>query len=180
MILTYKECIELYGSDYKLKRAIKEKKLYQIEKGYYSDSELNAEIELIVAKFPKAIFAAESAYYYYGLTDVIPDYYHLATKRTDTRIKDTRIKQSFVMDEIFDVGKCMFSYQNINIPIYDKERLLIDLIRFKNKMPFDYYKEIINSYRAIINELDFFQLEEYASRFKKTTNIIEKIQLEVL
>ncbi len=40
------------------------------------------------------------------------------------------------------------------IKIYSKERLLIELIRHRNKIPFDYYKEIISSYRNKIYDLD--------------------------
>ena len=34
MILTYKECIEKYGSDYQIKKEMKAGKLFQKEKGY--------------------------------------------------------------------------------------------------------------------------------------------------
>ena len=47
----------------------------------------------------------KNASYYFDLTDVIPDYFFLATKRTDTRINDNSIKQVFVPNELFDFGK---------------------------------------------------------------------------
>ncbi len=37
--------------------------------------------------------------------------------------------------------------ESATINIYDKERMLIELIRNKNQMAFDYYKEIISNYR---------------------------------
>jgi hypothetical protein len=40
------------------------------------------------------------------------------------------------------------------IRIYDKERLLIELIRLQNRFPYDCYKEIILNYRAIADSLD--------------------------
>ena len=55
-------------------------------------------------KYPKAVCTGKSAFYYHSLTDVIPGYYYLATKRTDTRIKDSRVKQSFIKNDIFDAG----------------------------------------------------------------------------
>lgn len=180
MVLTYKECIECYGSDYMIKKKISEGKLFQKGKGLYSDKELCSELELIVAKYPRAIFTGESAYYYLGFSDVIPDYYYLATRRGDTRIKDKQVKQTFVNDILYEFGKCTIEYQNTNIFIYSKERLLVDLVRFKNKIPFDYYKEVIGNYRRVVDDLDFFSIEDYAGMLKRGKKIMDAIQLEVM
>ena len=180
MILTYKECINRFGSDYMIKKEIGAGRLYQKDKGIYSDQKNCSELEIITVKYPRAVITAESAYYYYGLTDVIPDNYVLATKRTDARIKDKNIRQVFVKDDIFDVGKAKLDYRGIIINIYSLERLLVDLIRFKQKLPFDYYKEVIGSYRDLANKLDFFEVEMYANRFRTQNAIMDAIQLEVL
>lgn len=180
MIMTYKECIKQYGSDYMIKKKLEEGLLFQKEKGLYSDIDLCSELEVVVAKYPRAVFTGESAYYYYGLTDVIPDSYWLATKREDTRIKEKQVRQTFVNDYLFEFGKGEMNYQNIQISIYSKERLLVDLIRFRKKMPFDYYKEIIGNYRRIVDELDFFAIEDYTAMLKSGKKIMDTIQLEVL
>ena len=52
--------------------------LFQKEKGIYSLTKSCSELEIITVKYPRAIFTGESAFYYHSLTDVIPDYYHLA------------------------------------------------------------------------------------------------------
>lgn len=180
MILTYKECIEQFGSDYMIKKEISEGNLFQKEKGLYSDKELCSELELIVAKYPRAIFTSESAYYYHGMTDVIPACYCLATQRGDTRIKDERVKQFFVNEELYNIGRQNITYQNTNIIIYSKERLLVDLVRFRSKLSLDYYKEIIGNYRRIVDELDFFSIEDYAGMLRYGKKIMDAIQLEVM
>lgn len=180
MILTYKECIEKYGSDYQIKKEMKAGKLFQKEKGYYSLQKSCSEIEMIITKFPRAIYTGESAYYYFGLTDVIPDKHYLATKRTDSRIKDENVRQVFVKDDIFEIGKTKMEYRGLMISIYGQERLLVDLIRTKSKLPFDYYKEIIGSYRSRAQSMDFFLIEEYASKFRTKKAIMNAIQLEIL
>ena len=180
MILTYRECIERFGSDYMIKKEISKGNLFQKGKGFYSDNELCSELELIVAKYPRAVFTSGSAYYYYGFTDAIPDHYCLATKRGDTRIKDKLVKQTFVNDDLYEYGKCKIKYQNTIICIYSKERLLVDLVRFKNKIPFDYYKEVIGNYRRVVDELDFFSVEDYAGMLKYGKKIMDAIQLEVM
>ena len=74
----------------------------------------------------------------------------------------------------------MMQYQNSQIRIYSRERLLVDLIRFRSKYPLDYYKEIISAYRHIVDQLDFFEMEDYAMMLKNGENIMKTIQMEVL
>ena len=39
MILTYKDCIKKYGSDYMIKKELEQGKLFQKSKGVYSEEE---------------------------------------------------------------------------------------------------------------------------------------------
>lgn len=178
--MTYKQCIEKYGSDYMLKKEIVEGNIFQKEKGIYSLNRTCSELEIISAKYPKAVFAGKSAFYYHGLTDVIPDFYHLATVRTDGRIKDERVKQTYLKADIFDMGKIKMPYHNTEICIYSLERMLIELVRFRGRMPFDYYKEIIGSYRNRVETMDIGKVEECADKFKQADKLMEIIELEVL
>lgn len=180
MVLTYKQCIERYGSDHMLKKEIAKGNLFQKEKGIYSLSRNCSELEIICSKYPKAVFTGESAFYYHGLTDVIPDFYHLATVRTDGRIKDERVKQTFLKADIFDMGQIKKLYHNTEICIYSLERMLIELVRFRGKLPFDYYKEIIGSYRKRVETMDIAKVEEYAAKFKHSDKMMQVIELEVL
>lgn len=180
MLLSYKDCIDKYGSDYNIKKEIEKGYLIFKEKGIYSTNRNISEIEIILHKFPKAIFTGKSAFFYHGLSDVIPDYYYLATIRTDTRIKDTRVKQSFLKDDIFEAGITEITYNNSSIRIYNRERMLIELMRFKSKLPKDYYKEIILNYRQISYELDFGLVDDYALLFNNGTRLMDMIEMEVL
>ena len=58
--------------------------------------------------------------------------------------------------------------------------LLIEVIRYKNKLPFDYYKEIINYYRNHINDIDILLVLDYLESFPKKELITRTIQIEVL
>ena len=60
-----------------------------------------------------------------------------------------------------------------------EKEMLIELIKNKNNTPYDYYKEIINNYRKIKNELDVYKLQEYASVYSNGEKIITMIQDEV-
>ena len=57
MILTYKDCIKKYGSDYMIKKELEQGKLFQKSKGVYSEEENCSELEIITVKYPRAVFA---------------------------------------------------------------------------------------------------------------------------
>lgn len=180
MVLTYKECLDRYGSDYQLKKEIRNGNLFIKEKGIYSTVRNTSEIDVIMRKYPNAVCTSKSAFFYHSLTDVIPDHYYLATRRSGTRIKDSRVIQSFLKDDVYEAGIMELQYNNSNIRIYDRERMLIELMRFRSKIPMDYYKEIIQNYRKLSFELDFGLVEDYAGLFKNSATLMNMIQMEVL
>ena len=180
MVLTYNDCIDKYGSDYKIKKELEKGMLFMKEKGVYTTILNVSDLDIITSKYPRAVFTGKSAFYYHSLTDVIPDHFHLATRREDTRIKDQRVIQSFIKNEIFESGIIEMKYNNSNIRIYDRERMLIELMRFRKSLPFDYYKEVIQNYRRIVDEMDFGLVEDYAYMFRNGNTIMDQIQLEVL
>lgn len=166
-------------STYQLNKAINNRELFKVDKGLYSDIEFVNPLEIILKKYPNAVFTSDSAYYYYDLTDVIPDYFYLATKRTDSRINDKNIKQVFIPNDLFEFGKTQIEVENVKINIYDEERMLVELIRKRNIIPFDYYKEIITNYRKIADKLDIYKIGEYISYYKNESSLYDILMREV-
>ncbi len=179
MIYTYKELKEIYESDYQIQKAVKENNLYKIESGIYSDKQNNHYLDIFVKKYPNAIISGDSAYYYHNLTDVIPRKIFMTTDRTSGRFNDEHIIQSYSTPNYFNLGKTNIEFESVNINIYDKERMLIELVKNKNNIPYDYYKEIIDNYRKIKNELDVYKLQEYASVYFNGEKLMSIIQDEV-
>lgn len=179
MLYFHKELKEKLKSDYQIQKAVSNKEYYKIKDGLYSEQKFVNPLEIIMKKYPNAIFTSDSAYYYYDLTDVIPDFFCLATKRTDSRINDKNIKQVFIPNELFDFGKTQIQVENIKINIYDQERLLVELIRKKNIIPFDYYKEIITNYRKKADKLDVYKLQKYISYYKNESSLYDTLMREV-
>ena len=179
MLYFHKELKEKLKSDYQIQKSVFDKKYYKMENGLYSDQEFVNPLEIITKKYPNSIFTSDSAYYYYDLTDVVPDYFYLATKRTDSRINDKNIKQVFIPNELFEFGKTQIEVENIKINIYDEERMLVELVRKKNIIPFDYYKEIIISYRKRVDKLDIYKIQEYISYYKNESSLYDTLMREV-
>ncbi len=70
----------------------------------------------------------------------------MATKQKASVIKNKDIVQIFITDELFEIGKTQVEIDGMLFNMYDRERVLIELIRRKKQIPLDYYKEIINIY----------------------------------
>ena len=180
MIYTHKELEKIFKSDYQIVKATAEGKIYKIERGIYSHTPYVHPLEVITKKYPNAIFTMDSAFYFHGLTDVIPSKMHLAVIRTATRrIANRNIVQTFALKKFLVIGKTQIVFDGVSINIYNKERMLIELVRNKKRLAFDYYKEIINSYRRRTNELDVMDIEDYAREFDTEDYIFRTIQEEV-
>lgn len=179
MLYTRKEISKKYNSTYRLNNALKAKNIFKVQTGIYSDEEYVNPLAVIVKKYPNAIFTMDSAFYYWNLTDVIPDKFHLATKRISIRYKDEDIKQYFTNGNLFEFGKTTLNVEDVEINIYDKERMLIELVRKKNVLSLDYYKEIISNYRKIASTLDSFKISEYISYYQNEETLYNRLQSEV-
>ncbi|MBQ8995332.1 MAG: hypothetical protein IJ091_05915 [Oscillospiraceae bacterium] len=179
MVYTFTECLERFGDKYNISKLVTEGRLYKQEKGIYSDEKYVPVLQIISKKYPKAVFTMNSAFYYHNLTDVIPDCYYLMTSRGTSKIADKRVIQIFENSNHLMLGTEYLQYNSIKILVYSRERMLIELLRNKNKLPFDYYKEIIGNYRRILEDLDIQAIQDYANAVPKSGMIMETLRLEV-
>lgn len=176
---TRTECLEEYGSDYYINRLVDEGKLFRVDKGIFSEEENVPELALLSFKYPKAIITMETAFYLYGLTDEVPDACSMATKREAAPIADTRVKQIFMPKELIGMGATQIDYKGYDLQIFDKERMLIELVRYKSKLPVNYYKEIILNYRRILAQLNSEKVRDYAEAVPKSDKVIRTLRTEV-
>lgn len=178
-MLSRMEALREYGSDYYIQQKVNAGELFKIDKGIYSEREYEPELAVVCFKYPKAVVTMNTAYYLYGLTDEIPDEYCLATKREAAPIADSRVKQIFMPERLLEVGKTTIDYKGYTIPIFDRERMLIELVRYKSKLTFNYYKEIQGNYRRILPQLDPEKIRDYAELMPKSEMIIRTLRSEV-
>ena len=179
MVYYYKDLMGSYGSDYQIRKAVNENKLYKLEPGIYSDKEKVHYLELFTRTYPNAIISGDSAYYYHNLTDVIPSKIYMTTSRSSSRFNDDSIVQSYKSDDTFEIGKTNIDFEGVKINIYDRERMLVELVRNKNSTPYDYYKEIIENYREIKETLNTKKIAEYISNFAIENHLYDVIMKEV-
>lgn len=179
-MLTRADCLKLYGSDYLIGKRLQSKELFLVEKGVYSYTQIVPEQAVISFKYPFAIFTMLTAFYFYGLTDTAPEKYDLATDRDAAKINDPRVKQVFEHANFLNAGVVEEKVSGYPIRIYNRERMLIELLRKKSTISYDIYKEIIRNYRNIVDSLDMFKLEEYASLSPKSKKITKALAEEVM
>ena len=173
------ECLKEYGSDYYIQRKIESGELFRVDKGIYSETRCVPDIALLSYKYPKAIITMDTAFYLHGLTDEIPDEYTMATKREAAPISDSRVKQVFVPKKVLELGAITMDYKGYGIRIYNRERMLIELIRYKTKLPYNYYKEIILNYRRLLPQLNPQMITDYAEAMPKSEMILRTLRTEV-
>ena len=92
---------------------------------------------------------------------------------------DSRVEQIYTRDDLLHKGVIEVEIRGVKAKIYDKERMLIELLRNKNSMPYDLYKEILGNYRKIMDTLQIWRIQEYADIFPKSKMINNALEEEV-
>lgn len=163
-----------------IERLVDQRIMFKIEKGVYSNRRNVTELSTFLVKHPNVIFTLESAFFYHGMTSKRPDKYVVVTKKPAWRIVDPQIKQYFMDAAIYDIGVTKIQVNNTWIPIYDKERMLIELVRYRKKLDPEYYQEIRNYYHRHPERIDMRKLKGYLNQFVSKKKLTEVILTEVL
>ncbi len=172
MIYTYQELLKIYGNQRQVANAVKAGKFFLISRGIYSDEFHQITPEYIAKRYPSVIFTGQTAFYHYGYTTDAGSTYDVACKLGTTRIKHPMIHQTYQTSSIFDVGKTQINGMNF----YDKERMLIELVRGKSSFSYDYYKEVLDGFRKDSKQIDLYKVSQYVKRFKNRNSLIKKIR----
>lgn len=180
MLMTAIECQRKYGSRYLMAKAVKAGMLHKVATGVYSDGSRFRDVELLQTRYPASAVTMLSAYYYRNLTDVIPDKCHLATERDSTKIGDRSVVQYFVPKGTGGIGVESTVLRGAQVRIFDMERLLIETVRLRTKLPADLYHEVIGNYRRRAGELYPARIEDYLDAFPKREFLFDIIRKEVL
>jgi len=158
-------------------------KQYDYEKiahGIYAhkDDILN-ESYVIHAKYPNAIFSHEEALYYYHLLDREPSN-HTITIYTGYGTKtmiENNLKVYTVKKELINIGKTtVIDNYGYEIPVYDLERTICDLVR--NRKNFEVYElnSILKQYVQLTDK-DLNKLMNYATQFRVAKIIYKYLQI---
>lgn len=180
MLLSYKEAIDKLGSRHYVRKAVSLGQLHHAGRGMYSTDENEDPLGVIAKRHPDGILTGQTALYAHGLIDAPPNKIDLATKRGGTKISDQTVQQHFIPAEWLEVGKSRVEVDGTILPAYDLERMLLELMRSRNKIPYDLYREAVASYRRRADEIDVYKLQDYAETMPRGDAYLDRAMEEVL
>ena len=183
----YKSIFDKYGGMMRTTQLAEEKIFYpqrekliadgyveKIRRGYYQwiNPDDFSEVGTVIRLFPDAILCMDTALRYYGYSDRTPGDWHLAVSKDSGKsrfkIDYPFVKPHYVEPAILELGLTTGSMDGHAIRIYDKERLICDCLRYRNKMDKEIFNKAIQKYIAD-PEKSIPKLMEYAGplRVKK-------------
>lgn len=187
-IAEYKKIFDKYGGMMRTKQLQAENILYRplqkliqqgyvdkVRYGYYQwvDNDDFSEIGTVIRLFPDAILCMDTALRYYGYSDRTPADWHLAVSKDSGksrfRIDYPFVKPHYVEPSLLELGLTVGEIDGHVVRIYDKDRLICDCLRYRNKMDKEIFNKAIQNYIADPGK-SVPRLLEYAEmlRVKKT------------
>lgn len=155
--------------------------LERVKHGYYQvASRMDVTEEKMIATFlEEGIVCMESALFYYGYSDKTPLVWTIAVPRNISRAKikmdNFPFKPYFIQDDKLALGKTAGYFNDIKLPVYDRERTICDCFKYKSKMDNEMFNKAINAY-VLDDEKNLSNLSRYAKEmkvYKKVTELME-------
>lgn len=189
-----KEIFDRYGGIMRTYQ-LKEEKIYyadiadlinaglieKVRTGYYQwiDPDNLSEVVTITRLYPDGILCMDTALMHYGYSDRTPAQWHIAvskySNRTRFKIDYPFVKPYFVAPDVFEIGLCEQEIDGNKVKMYDKERVICDCLRYRNKMDKEVFNKAIKAYVSDTSK-SIPKLMEYAKPLRCVSlikNIIE-------
>ena len=176
----YKSIFDKYGGMMRTTQLAEEKIFYpqrekliadgyveKIRRGYYQwiNPDDFSEVGTVIRLFPDAILCMDTALRYYGYSDRTPGDWHLAVSKDSGKsrfkIDYPFVKPYYVEPAVLELGLTTGTMDGHAIRIYDKDRLICDCLRYRNKMDKEIFNKAIQKYIAD-PEKSIPKLMEYA------------------
>lgn len=155
----------------RLQRLIDEGHVEKVRYGYYQwiDEEDFSEAGTVIRLFPDAILCMDTALRYYKYSDRTPAQWHLTVSKDSGKsrfnIDYPFIKPYYVEPKILEIGLSNGNMDGHEVRIYDKDRVICDCLRYRNKMDKETFNRAIQSYIAD-PEKSIPKLLEYAETLR--------------
>ena len=104
----------------------------------------------MIRLFPDAILCMDTALRYYGYSDRTPGEWHLAVSKDSGKsrfnIDYPFVKPYYVEPSVLELGLTNGNMDGHTVRIYDKDRLICDCLRYRNKMDKEIFNKAIRAY----------------------------------
>lgn len=126
--------------------------LIRVKHGYYQlASQVEPIEEKVIARlFPDGILCMDTALFHYGYSNRTPLEWTIAFSRNVSRsrlkINYFNLKPYFIDDKFLNIGVTQTKINGVTLKIYDRERVICDCFKYKNKMDVEMFNKAINAY----------------------------------
>lgn len=158
---------------------VKDGILDHVKSGYYAmNYKDKPQEEIILGLFPDGILCMDTALYYYGYIERCPYSFSIAISKNTSKSRFNMdypvIKPYYTEPEVLELGVTMIDFGGGKMPIYDKERLICDCLKYEERIDREDMKKALLAY---INEpkKDIARLMEYA----RARKVVAKVQSRI-
>ena len=128
-----------------------------------------SEVGTVTRLFPDAILCMDTALRYYGYSDRTPADWHLAVSKDSGKsrfnIDYPFVKPYYMEPKVLELGLTKGDMDGHEVRIYDKDRVICDCLRYRNKMDKEIFNKAIQNYIAD-PEKSIPKLLEYAESLR--------------
>lgn len=163
----YKEIFDRYGGMMRTTQLAEEKVFYlqrekliadgyveKIRRGYYQwvNPDDFSEAGTVSRLFPDAVLCMDTALRYYGYSDRTPAAWHLAVSKDSGKsrfnIDYPFVKPYYMEPTLLELGMTKGNIDGHEVRVYDKDRMICDCLRYRNKMDKEIFNKAIQNYIA--------------------------------
>ena len=154
-------------SYYKINKLVAEGKLIKLNNKMYENTAYSGEVSdfsVVSAYAPKGILCMMTAIRYYALTTYLPDSVDIAIERNmkiSTMPEWPSINIWYFPEKRYNTGIVRIADAAGEYRIYDKEKTVIDILYYRNKVGIEETKEVLRNYLARPDR-DLIRLRRYA------------------
>lgn len=173
--------IDEQGRYYFVRKAMDAGDVVRLKNGLYATEDTLADtmvdVECIV---PGGVLCLYSAWQHYGLTTQIPGSIYVAVEKHRKVVVPAfpPIKLCYWEQKYYEMGVIEADVAGHRLRIYDIERAVCDVVRFRNKVGMDVMTEVLRAYLSR-KDRNIARLTEYARKMRIATIMAQYLSVMV-
>ncbi len=180
-VLKTKALYEMGFTDRMISEFIKSGQLRRLKNGYYCPVSPDiTQAQIISELFPDGVLCMESALYAYHYIEERPLKWCIAidkdTSKSRFSMEYPMVKPYYAESKVLSFGVSEIELDGFSFKIYDKERLICEILRFETQLEPSYVKAALLSYVKESNK-NIAHLLQYAKERKVITKVRNTIGL---
>lgn len=178
--ITTKELVNNNINKKFLTNLVRDGKLIRFSRGYYGlPSYIQDDYYILLSKSQNAVFSLSTALYLHGLSERVPLAYNITLPYgySGALQKEKNVLLNFVKKELLNLGAIeMESPFGMKIKVYDVERTICDIIKYKNKIDAEIFSKALKFY-AMRKDKNINKLMRYAKKMNIEKKVAEYMEV---